>query len=199
MWFASGLLRARPLVPEPVGWWHGVAGRGFGLVEFACGLANSNHYFLWIIRPDLVTGDSAMLPLKFVTSTKKKGFIARWCPQEEVLNHPSVGGFLTHNRWNSTLESLSAGVPMICWPFLGDQQTNCKYVCNEWEVGMEIDKNVKREEIEKIVLELMGGDKGKKMKKKATEWKELAKKATDPNGSSSLNLERLVNVLLSKN
>ncbi|KAH7833505.1 hypothetical protein Vadar_007011 [Vaccinium darrowii] len=169
------------------------------LVEFAWGLANSNHYFLWIIRPDLVIGDSAMLPPEFVTSTKEKGFIAGWCPQEEVLNHPSVGGFLTHNGWNSTLESLSAGVPMMCWPFFGDQQTNCKYVCNEWEVGMEIDNDVKREEIEKLVLELIGGGKGKKMKKKAMEWKELGEKAAGPNGSSFLNLEKLVNVLLSKN
>ncbi|KAH7834574.1 hypothetical protein Vadar_017478 [Vaccinium darrowii] len=58
---------------------------------------------------------------------------------------------------------------------------------------MEIDNDVKREEIEKLVLELMGGDKGKKMKKKAMEWKELAEKAAGPNGSSSLNLEKLVN------
>ena len=63
-------------------------------VEFAWGLANSNHYFLWIIRPDLVTGESAVLPLEFSAETKKRGFIAGWCPQEKVLNHPSIGGFL---------------------------------------------------------------------------------------------------------
>ncbi|GFZ09737.1 hypothetical protein Acr_21g0003360 [Actinidia rufa] len=167
------------------------------LVEFAWGLANSNHYFLWIIRPDLVTGESAVLPLEFSAETKKRGFIAGWCPQEEVLNHPSVGGFLTHSGWNSTIESLSAGVPLMCWPFFGDQQTNCRFTCTEWGVGMEIDNDVKRDEIDKLVRELMEGDKGKKWKNKAMEWKRLAEKAAAPGGSSSFNLDKLVTLLLS--
>ncbi|GMQ02084.1 hypothetical protein CsSME_00048478 [Camellia sinensis var. sinensis] len=168
------------------------------LVEFAWGLANSNHYFLWVIRPDLVIGDKAVLSPEFNNYIKERGMIAGWCPQEEVLNHSSVGGFLTHCGWNSNIESLSAGVPMICWPFFGDQQTNCKYSCDEWEVGMVIDNDVKRDGVEKMVRELMEGEKGKKMKKKAMEWKRLAEKASGPDGSSSLNLDKLVNVLLSR-
>ena len=85
----------------------------------------------------------------------------------------------------------------MCWPFFGDQQTNCRYMCNEWEVGMEIDNNVKRDEVEKLIRELMEGDKGKKMKTKAMEWKKFGEKATSPKGSSTLNLDKLVNVLLS--
>ncbi|THG13617.1 hypothetical protein TEA_024053 [Camellia sinensis var. sinensis] len=169
------------------------------LVEFAWGLANSNHYFLWIIRPDLVIGESAILPPEFEADTKERGLIAGWCSQEQVLNHPSVGVFLTHSGWNSTIESLTAGVPMMCWPFFADQQTNCRYTCTEWEVGMEIDNNVKREEVEKLVRELMEREKGKKMKSKAMEWKKLAEKATTPVGSSTLNLDKVVNVLLSRN
>ncbi|KAL7262766.1 hypothetical protein ACSBR1_001014 [Camellia fascicularis] len=169
------------------------------LIEFAWGLANSNHHFLWVIRPDLVIGDLAILPPEFEADTKEKGLIAGWCPQEKVLNHPSVGAFLTHSRWNSTIESLTAGVPMMCWPFFGDQVTNCKYTCNEWEVGMEIDNNVKRDEVEKLVREFMEREKGKKMKNKALEWKNLAEKATGPDGSSTFNLDKLVNVLLSRN
>ncbi|THG23132.1 hypothetical protein TEA_000960 [Camellia sinensis var. sinensis] len=167
------------------------------LVEFAWGLANSNHYFLWIIRPDLVIGESAILPPEFEADTKERGLIAGWCSQEQVLNHPSIGVFLTHSGWNSTIESLTAGVPMMCRPFLADQVTNCRYTCTEWEVGMEIDNNVKRDEVEKLVREFMEGKKGKKMKKKAMEWKKLAEKATGPDGSSTINLDKLVNVLLS--
>ncbi|PKI36050.1 hypothetical protein CRG98_043561 [Punica granatum] len=94
------------------------------LVEFAMGIANSGYPFLWIIRPDLVNGDSAILPPEFNEETRTRAFITAWCPQEEVLNHPSVGGFLTHCGWNSVIESMSAGVPMMCWPYFGDQQTN---------------------------------------------------------------------------
>ncbi|PRQ52312.1 putative 7-deoxyloganetin glucosyltransferase [Rosa chinensis] len=168
------------------------------LVEFGWGLANSKVPFFWVIRPDLVVGESAILPPEFVAETKERGLIVSWCPQEQVLNHPSVGGFLTHSGWGSTIESLCAGVPMLCWPFFSDQLTNCWYACNEWGIGMEISNDVKRHEVEKLVRELMGGEKGEKMKKKVLEWKKLAEQATAPHGSSSINFDNLVHQMLSK-
>ena len=93
------------------------------LIEFAWGLANSKQAFLWIIRSDLVRGDSAVLPPEFLEENKERGLLANWCSQE-VLSHPSTGGFLTHSGWNSTLESVCGGVPMISWPFFAEQQTN---------------------------------------------------------------------------
>ncbi|KAF3445106.1 hypothetical protein FNV43_RR14799 [Rhamnella rubrinervis] len=167
------------------------------LVEFGMGLANSKHHFLWIIRPDLVRGESAILPPEFVNETKGRGLIASWCPQEEVLNHSSIGGFLTHSGWSSTIESLSSGVPMLCWPFVADQPTNCRYTCKVWGIGMEINKDVKREEVETRVRELMERDKGKEMKKNVMKWKRLAEDATSaPNGSSTEDLDDLVRHLL---
>ncbi|OWM77192.1 hypothetical protein CDL15_Pgr028829 [Punica granatum] len=168
------------------------------LIEFAMGIANSKHPFLWIIRADLVNGDSAILPPEFNEKTKGRAFIVAWCPQEKVLNHPSVRGFLTHCGWNSVTESMSAGVPMLCWPYFSDQQTNCKYACKDWEVGLEIESDVKRDEVERLVKELMEGEKGKHMKKRAMEWKRLAYEATSQHGSSSMNLEKLVRHIISK-
>jgi hypothetical protein len=168
------------------------------MMEFAWGLANSNKPFLWIIRPDLVEGESAMLPSEFVSETKKRGMLANWCPQELVLKHPSIGGFLSHMGWNSTMDSICAGVPLICWPFFADQQTNCMFACTEWGIGMQIDNNVKRDEVEKLVRELMEGEKGKDMKRKAMEWKTKAEEVTRPGGSSFENLEALVKVLACK-
>lgn len=169
------------------------------LAEFAWGLANSNKSFLWILRPDLVVGDSAILPPEFVEETKERGMITGWCPQEQVLKHPSTGGFLTHCGWNSILESLCCGVPMICWPFFADQLINCRYACQEWGVGMEIDTNVKRNEVEKTVRELIEGDKGREMKRKAMDWKLKAEEATGLAGSSYLSFNRLVKeVMLSE-
>ncbi|KAJ0974974.1 hypothetical protein J5N97_016939 [Dioscorea zingiberensis] len=166
------------------------------LIEFAWGLANSKHNFLWILRPDLVSGEAAVLPEEFLDEIKGRGFLASWCPQERVLSHPSVRGFLTHSGWNSTMESVSAGKPMICWPYFADQPINCRYVCNEWGMGMEIDNEVKREQVEELIAELMDGEKGKEMKKKAVEWKEKTIRATQAGGSSFINFNRVLDEVL---
>lgn len=127
------------------------------LIEFAWGLANSKKTFLWVIRPDLVGGSSAVVPAEFVEETRERSMLATWCPQEEVLRHPAVGGFLTHSGWNSTLESICGGVPMICWPFFAEQQTNCRFCCKEWGIGMEIEGDPKRDYVEGLVRKLMEG------------------------------------------
>lgn len=167
------------------------------LVEFAWGLAATGKDFLWVIRPDLVDGELAVVPTEFLTETAERRMIATWCPQEKVLSHPAIGGFLTHSGWNSTLESLCGGVPMVCWPFFAEQQTNCKFCRDEWEVGMEIGGDVKREEVDAVVRELMDGEKGKKMREKAEKWRLLAEKATEPKrGSSELNFQMVVDKVL---
>ncbi|XP_051124531.1 7-deoxyloganetin glucosyltransferase-like [Andrographis paniculata] len=165
------------------------------LAEFAWGLANSGQSFLWVIRPDLVSGEQAILPRDFLVATEGRGMLAGWCPQERVLGHSAVGGFLTHSGWNSTLESLSAGVPMICWPFFAEQPTNCWYCCAKWGVGMEIESDVTREGVESLVRELMAGEKGRELKNRAGEWEKLAREAAA--GSAYDNLKEVISVLLS--
>nr|CAB3448062.1 unnamed protein product [Digitaria exilis] len=169
------------------------------LAEFAWGLAASGRPFLWVIRPDLVSGENAMVPEEFIVKTKERGVLASWCPQELVLSHPSVGLFLTHCGWNSTLESICAGVPMLCWPFFAEQPTNCHYVCAKWGIGMEIDGDVRREEVARLVREAMDGDSGKAMRVKAMAWKERAREAVEKGGSSRKNLDRLVQFLITGN
>ncbi|KAI5355606.1 hypothetical protein L3X38_008501 [Prunus dulcis] len=166
------------------------------LVEFSWGLANSKKPFLWIIRPGLVAGETAVVPPEFLEETKERGMLASWCPQEQVLLHSAIGGFLTHSGWNSTLEALCGGVPLICWPFFAEQQTNVRYSCTQWGIGIEIDGEVKRDYIDGLVRTLMDGEEGKKMRKKALEWKKLAEDATSPKGSSYLALENVVSKVL---
>ncbi|KAF7802666.1 7-deoxyloganetin glucosyltransferase-like [Senna tora] len=145
------------------------------LAEFAWGLATSNQPFLWVIRPDLVEGGSVVLSSDFKKETEGRGMIASWCSQEDVLNHPAVGGFLTHCGWNSTVESVCAGKPVVCWPFFAEQQTNCRYACVEWGIGVEVGPVVEREEVRRLVVEVM---EGKLMREKALEWKRKAEEAT---------------------
>ncbi|XP_004502000.1 linamarin synthase 2 [Cicer arietinum] len=162
------------------------------LNEFAFGIANSKVPFLWIMRPDVVIGESFNLPQEFLDEVKDRSYITTWCFQEQVLSHPSIGVFLTHCGWNSTIEAISFGVPTICWPFYAEQQTNCRYLCNSWKMGMEINHDVKREEITELVMEMMKGDKGKEMKQKSLEWKKKAKNATELGGSSYNNFNNLI-------
>ncbi|KAL9319557.1 hypothetical protein ACSQ67_011396 [Phaseolus vulgaris] len=162
------------------------------LKEFAWGLANSNLPFLWIKRPDLVMGESTPLPQDFLDEVKGRGYITSWCAQDEVLSHPSVGVFLTHCGWNSTLEGICGGVPMIGWPFFAEQQTNCRYICTNWGIGMDVKDDVKREEVTTLVKEMIMGEKGKKMRQQCLEWKKKAIEATSLGGSSYNDFHRLL-------
>ncbi|KEH28122.1 UDP-glucosyltransferase family protein [Medicago truncatula] len=160
--------------------------------------ANCKKPFLWITRPNLVIGGSVVLSSEFRKEISDRGLISNWCPQEKVLNHPSISGFLTHCGWNSTTESICAGVPMLCWSFFADQPTNCRFICNEWKIGMEIDMNVKIEDLEKLINELMVGENGKKMRQKAMELKKKAEENTRPGGCSYMNLDKVIKEVLFK-
>ncbi|RHN56262.1 putative 7-deoxyloganetin glucosyltransferase [Medicago truncatula] len=87
---------------------------------------------------------------------------------------------------------------MLCWSFFADQPTNCRFICNEWKIGMEIDMNVKIEDLEKLINELMVGENGKKMRQKAMELKKKAEENTRPGGCSYMNLDKVIKEVLFK-
>ncbi|KAL6861795.1 hypothetical protein ACP4OV_017495 [Aristida adscensionis] len=168
------------------------------LAELAWGLSASRRPFLWAVRPGLVAGDRGVdaLPEEFLAEAKGRCFIAEWCAQEQVLRHRAVGGFLTHSGWNSTTESIWAGVPMICWPGFADQYINCRYVCEEWGIGLRLDEQLRREQVTAYIEELMGGgDTAAGMRRNAARWKAAAEAATAPGGSSYDSLDELVEEL----
>lgn len=163
------------------------------LMEFWYGLVNSNKRFLWVIRTNLVTGegDGAQVPAELLEETKERGFIVGWAPQEEVLAHGAVGGFLTHSGWNSTIESIVAGVPMICWPYFADQQVNSRFVSEVWKLGMDMKDVCDRQTVEKMVNDLME-EKKEEFERVAEEMSILARKSVSEGGSSYCNMERLL-------
>ncbi|KAF8747266.1 hypothetical protein HU200_013256 [Digitaria exilis] len=164
------------------------------LAEFAWGLAATGRPFLLVIREDLVRGGGgvAALPPEFLVETADRRRVATWCPQEQVLRHRAVGCFLTHTGWNSMLESIAAGVPMVCWPVFAEQYTNRKYACEVWGVGLRLDEEVRREQVAERVKEVMESE---EMSKNAARWKEEAEAAASPGGSSYENLLGLVKAL----
>lgn len=107
--------------------------------EVANGLLLSGVNFIWVLRPDIVSSEQPeVLPVGFEQQVEGRGLIVQWCDQIEVISHPSVGGFLTHCGWNSILESISCGVPLICYPLLTDQFTNRKLVVDDLKIGINL-------------------------------------------------------------
>uniref|UniRef100_A0A0E0JZX5 Glycosyltransferase n=1 Tax=Oryza punctata TaxID=4537 RepID=A0A0E0JZX5_ORYPU len=164
------------------------------LVELAWGLAKSGHHFLWVIRDDQAKGNPIdMFPPEFAEETKGRGYVTSWCPQEALLRDEAIGAFLTHCGWNSMLDSICNGIPMLCYPVAADQQTNCRYARTEWRIGVEVDESIEREAVARMVREVMGEEKkGREMRQRAMEWKQKAAMAVAPGGTSWVNLERLI-------
>ncbi|KAH9310623.1 hypothetical protein KI387_025658, partial [Taxus chinensis] len=112
--------------------------------EIARGLMESEQVFLWVIRPDLVSSEAStdnghILPEGFVEKTKDRGLVVPWSPQLLVLSHPSIGGFFTHGGWNSTMESLTLGIPMMVFPQAIEQHTNRMLIVNQWKNGLRLE------------------------------------------------------------
>ncbi|KAI8016373.1 UDP-glycosyltransferase 74F2 [Camellia lanceoleosa] len=160
--------------------------------EIAWGLKNSNYYFLWVVRAT----EQPKLPKVFMAETVKNGLVVSWCPQLDVLAHRAIGCFVTHSGWNSTLEALSLGVPMVAMPQWTDQTTNAKYVMDVWGMGVraQCDERgmVRREEVEGCIREVMEGERGKEIRRNAMKWGELAIEAVDEGGSSDKNIDEFV-------
>ncbi|KAJ0796142.1 putative UDP-glucuronosyl/UDP-glucosyltransferase [Helianthus annuus] len=167
------------------------------LTEAAWGLANSKQPFLWVVRPGSVNGSEwiEFLPDGFAEEVEGRGLVLKWVPQKQVLAHFAVGGFWSHCGWNSSLESISQGVPMICWPFLGDQYVNSRYLTYVWLVGLELE-HLERRVIATAIRRLMVDDEGKEMRKRANDMKEKAKNSLCNGGSSFNSLNNLVEFIL---
>lgn len=155
------------------------------LIEFWHGLVNSEKHFLWVMRPDLITGKDGenQILTELTEKTKERGYMVDWAPQEDVLAHPAVGGFLTHSGWNSTLESVVAGVPMICWPYFADQQVNSRFVSEVWKIGIDMKDTCDRASIEKAVRDFMGS-KREEFCRSSDRMSEMAKRSVSEGGSS---------------
>ncbi|KAL5715167.1 hypothetical protein ACHQM5_017031 [Ranunculus cassubicifolius] len=185
------------------------------LTELAHGLEMSQQRFIWVVRPPQTphqdtsagyfhSGNGSnepehYLPAGFLDRTKDIGLvIPKWAPQIEILGHDSVGGFLSHCGWNSTLESIVNGVPMIGFPLFAEQRLNAWMMSSD-DVKVAVQSEmtpreglVKREEIEKMVRLVMEKEEGKEMRNRAKEFKQSAIRSLEKGGSSYNTLSKLV-------
>ncbi|KAJ1426686.1 UDP-glycosyltransferase family, conserved site [Sesbania bispinosa] len=165
--------------------------------EIARALLGSGFPFLWVIRgKEKQQGkEEKEEGLSCREELERLGKIVEWCSQVEVLSHPSLGCFMTHCGWNSTMESLASGVPMVAFPQWTDQATNAKLIQDVWKTGVRLDHLVneegvvKAEEIRKCLEVVMGnGENGVELRRNAKKWKSLAREAVKEGGSSDKNL-----------
>ncbi|KAF6144694.1 hypothetical protein GIB67_006186 [Kingdonia uniflora] len=169
------------------------------LNEVAYGLETSGCSFLWAARSKTWT-----LPEDLERRVNDRGLITRdWVQQPQILSHRATGGFLSHCGWNSVLESLCAGVPILAWPMIAEQSFNAKLVVEGLRAGARVttgstlDPNVfiGREEICNSVRELMGGEKGRSAKERAHALEREARRAVQEGGSSHKSLAELIDKL----
>ncbi|OWM87454.1 hypothetical protein CDL15_Pgr022565 [Punica granatum] len=165
------------------------------LTEFGHGIVNSNYRFLWVLRPDSV-GSHDHIDAELQAATEERGCIVEWAPQEEVLAHPAIGGFLTHSGWNSTIESITAGVPMVCWPYFADQQVNSRFVSEAWKVGLDMKDRCDRTVVKTMINDLMV-EKRDDLSRSVFAKANQAKEAVSVGGSSWDNMNRLIENILS--
>ena len=166
--------------------------------EMALGLEISGHRFLWSLRTSTSTLEG------FLDRIKGKGMICRgWAPQVEVLAHKAIGGFVSHCGWNSILESLWYGVPIVTWPIFAEQQHNAFRMVKELGLAMELGLDyrsgrdlVTANEIKRVVRRVMGDN---EVRKKVKEMGEMARKAVMDGGSSFKYFGQLIKDMIGSN
>ncbi|KAJ7554477.1 hypothetical protein O6H91_06G142500 [Diphasiastrum complanatum] len=166
--------------------------------EIAKALDACQQAFLWILRlPTSATDQSTLFPEGFLSRTHNRGLIiSTWAPQLLILSHPSTGGFMSHCGWNSTLESISSGVPILPLPLFAEQHMNSRMVINQFKVGVKLQRGAdgvaENENVEIAVMELMQGEEGRAARRRARALKEQAARAVSEAGSSHKALDAFI-------
>ncbi|XP_054804314.1 UDP-glycosyltransferase 83A1-like [Prosopis cineraria] len=168
--------------------------------ELALGLELSNRPFVWVVQPDFTEGKNYEYPEGFEDRVGDRGRMVGWSPQRKILTHSSVACFISHCGWNSTMESVSNGVPILCWPHFADQFLNKSYVCDVWNVGMDLEQDrrgiITSSEIRnKIEQVLNDGD----LKERSKLLKKKVLNGIRQGGSSSNNLDSFIKWIKTKN
>ncbi|KAG4914662.1 hypothetical protein JHK87_052219 [Glycine soja] len=161
--------------------------------ELCLGLELTNRPFIWVVQPDFTEGSKNAYPEGFVQRVADRGIMVAWSPQQKILSHPSVACFISHCGWNSTLESVSNGIPVLCWPYFADQFLNRSYVCDVWKVGLGLEPDgsgmITRGEIRSKIKQLLDDE---QLKERVKDFNEKVQIGTGQGGLSKNNLDRFI-------
>ncbi|XP_059645061.1 UDP-glycosyltransferase 84B1-like [Cornus florida] len=169
--------------------------------NIAMALKKSKRPFLWVIKSGERDSDKENgLPVGFMEETNGTGLVVSWCNQEKVLMHGALACFVSHCGWNSTLEAVAAGVPVIAFPEWTDQPTNAKLLVDVFKMGVRMrpqeDGVVTKEEVERCIFEVTEGLRATEIKERAAELKDAARKAVADGGSSDGNVDYFISQII---
>ncbi|XP_028782160.1 UDP-glycosyltransferase 73C3-like [Neltuma alba] len=181
------------------------------LMELGLGLEATKRPFIWVLRDSYKREEMDKLLKEdgLEERVKGRGLIIRgWVPQVLILSHTAIGSFLTHCGWNSTLEGISNGLPLITFPLSSDQFYNEKVIVQLLEIGARVgaeiavhlgeeDKygvQVKREKVKEAIEKVMGeeDEESERIRERARNYAEKANRTLQKGGSSYLNLSLLI-------
>ncbi|CAA7407503.1 unnamed protein product [Spirodela intermedia] len=156
------------------------------LEEISRVLEDSRRPYLWVARG-----------VREGVKDSSQGMVVDWCSQVEVLSHRAVGCFVTHCGWNSTLESLACGVPIVGLPQWSDQSANVLLAETAWGAGVRAEPSAgglpEAAELRRCLDLVMGeGERGEAMRRSAKAWGRKAREAVKEGGSSDRNLRAFV-------
>ncbi|OEL31756.1 Crocetin glucosyltransferase, chloroplastic [Dichanthelium oligosanthes] len=168
--------------------------------EILHGLQCYGQPYLWVVRKE---GRAEAVDLCLREVKAGKGMIVEWCDQQKVLSHPSIGCFVTHCGWNSTLEAIVSGVPMLTVPSWSDQPMNAYLIEKEWKVGIRAERDAEgiltREELANCLELLMGGsEKATQIRANAHNLKERAHETVATDGPLETNLQNFIKSMQNK-
>ncbi|PKA49306.1 UDP-glucose flavonoid 3-O-glucosyltransferase 7 [Apostasia shenzhenica] len=179
------------------------------LQEIALGLEAAGHLFLWVVNLVGTDGSGELLPEGFEERVKDRGLvIRRWAPQIEILSHRSVGGFLTHCGWNSSVEAICAGIPVATWPLFAEQFYNERLLVEVLKIAVSVGLKkctpnseertlVDASTVEVAVRKLMEeGEEAAGRRRRVGELREKAQRAVEEGGSSYEDLGRVIGELV---
>ncbi|XP_054786766.1 LOW QUALITY PROTEIN: UDP-glycosyltransferase 84B1-like [Prosopis cineraria] len=168
-------------------------------------LKRTKRHFLWVMKTlekSIVADGGGGIPLDFLEETREQGLVVSWCPQTKVLVHPATACFLTHCGWNSVLEAITAGTPLIAYPQWSDQPTNAKLISDVFRTGIRLEQDgdgfVGSQEVERAIEEIVGGSRSEEIRKNAEMLKLAAREAVADGGSSDRNIQLFVDQLIGK-
>ncbi|CAD6257058.1 unnamed protein product [Miscanthus lutarioriparius] len=174
------------------------------LKEVAVGLERSEQRFLWVVRTRRIVDEvlpepdlGALLPDGFLERTAGRGHVFKcWAPQVDVLRHRAAGAFMTHCGWNSTLEGITAGLPLLCWPMYAEQKMNKVFIVQEMKLGVEMrgydGEVVAADQVETKIRWVMESEGGRALRERAAAAKDAAAKAIQEGGSSHADFVRFL-------